>query len=430
VCFAESLNAAADNQNRIHKRTGADFRYDAAGNMTFDPVTGNSYALDPENRITSAGGFNYAYDSNGNRVIKSNGITGTIYWYTTLGIVAESDLSGNLTSEYVFFDGDRVARKDFPSNNVSHYFSDHLRTASVITDAAGNITEDEDFYPWGGEVQFVNGDPNHYKFTGKERDAETQIDYFGAWYYGIWLGRFITPDPLYLELHRLVDPQQLNIYAYIRNNPLKFTDPTGLDVTCTGNRCDDYLKGLQKDVSFKVAYDDNGTVVAKGDIDNKNLSKSDKELLKAIDDRKHHVTINAIDGGKDSSVFLGASSHTIAFDQAALLDQAKNAGGLSSAQLVGHETLEGYYESKGESLPNAHDDANRFFGGLTPGPVTSLTVLGGKSVIGVHQQFTVFGSGAKEDVSIRFVTPIPLQSVVNHTATPQPSYPVDMEKKP
>jgi hypothetical protein len=57
----------------------------------------------------------------------------------TPGIVAESDLSGNLQSEYIFFDGQRVARKDFPGNAISYYFSDHLKTASVITDATGTI---------------------------------------------------------------------------------------------------------------------------------------------------------------------------------------------------------------------------------------------------------------------------------------------------
>ena len=64
----------------------------------------------------------------------------------------------------------------------------------VITDSAGIIKEDEDYYPWGGELQFVNNDSNHYKFTGKERDSETGLDYFGARYYGNWLGRFVTPD--------------------------------------------------------------------------------------------------------------------------------------------------------------------------------------------------------------------------------------------
>jgi len=48
---------------------------------------------------------------------------GTLYWYMTPGIVAESDLAGNLKSEYVFFDGERVARKDFPGNTVSYYLS-------------------------------------------------------------------------------------------------------------------------------------------------------------------------------------------------------------------------------------------------------------------------------------------------------------------
>jgi hypothetical protein len=55
------------------------------------------------------------------RVRKPSGSTGTLYWYMTPGIVGESDLSGNLQSEYVFFDGERVARRDFPSGTVSYY---------------------------------------------------------------------------------------------------------------------------------------------------------------------------------------------------------------------------------------------------------------------------------------------------------------------
>ena len=78
------------------------------------------------------------------------------------------------------------------TNGVFYYFSDHLKTASVITDSAGNIKSESDFYPWGGELQFVNNDSNHYKFTGKERDSETQLDYFGARYYSNGLGRWVS----------------------------------------------------------------------------------------------------------------------------------------------------------------------------------------------------------------------------------------------
>jgi RHS repeat-associated protein len=65
-----------------------------------------------------------------------------------------------------------------------------------------------------------------YKFTGKERDAESELDNFGARYNACSLGRFMSPDPMGGHYG---DPQTLNRYAYVRNNPLRFTDPTGLD---------------------------------------------------------------------------------------------------------------------------------------------------------------------------------------------------------
>src|SRR5437773_9486759 len=87
-----------------------------------------------------------------------------------------------MSPTYVFFNGQRVARRD-PNGSVFYYFSDHLKSASVITDAVGIIKNESDYYPWGGELQITNTVENHYKFTGKERDNETQLDYFGARYY-------------------------------------------------------------------------------------------------------------------------------------------------------------------------------------------------------------------------------------------------------
>ena len=133
--------------------------------MTHDSTSGLNYTFDQENRITGASGYTYAYDADSNRVKKSNSTTGTLYWYMTPGIVGESDLSGNLTDEYIFFGGERVARKS--TNGVFYYFSDHLKTASVITDASGNIKNESDFYPWGGELQFVANDSNHTSSPAK-----------------------------------------------------------------------------------------------------------------------------------------------------------------------------------------------------------------------------------------------------------------------
>jgi RHS repeat-associated protein len=231
-CGSENLHVTADAQNRMHAPVGADYQYDAAGNMTYD-ASGLYYTYDAENRIIGANGYAYTYDDDGNRVEKSNGSTGTLYWYTSPGIIAESDLSGALKSEYVFFGGDRVARRDGVngSGGVFYYFSDHLKTASVITDSAGNIKAESDYYPWGAELQFINNDSNHYKFTGKERDTETNLDYFGARYYSNGLGRWISADwsatPIPVPYADFDDPQTLNLYSYVRGLPTTKADLDG-----------------------------------------------------------------------------------------------------------------------------------------------------------------------------------------------------------
>src|SRR5260370_34929047 len=72
---------------------------------------------------------------------------------------------------------------------------------------------------------------NHYKFTGKERDDESGLDYFGARYYSNGLGRFITPDwaakPAAIPYAVLGDPQSLNLYTYVRNIPTVNVDTDG-----------------------------------------------------------------------------------------------------------------------------------------------------------------------------------------------------------
>ncbi len=219
-CNAENLSITALANNQL-----SGYGYDAAGNMTSDPTDGVTSVYDAENRIATATKnavtTTYTYDSDGNRVKKSSGSTGMLYWYMSPGIVGESDLSG----------GERVARKDFPGNAVSYYFSDHLKTASVITDSAGNIKSESDYYPWGGELQFVNNDSNHYKYGGHERDNESGLDYYGARYYGSALGRFLTPD--WAENATAVpyadfgNPQSLNLYSYTKNNPTTFGDADG-----------------------------------------------------------------------------------------------------------------------------------------------------------------------------------------------------------
>ena len=226
-CSAENLSVTAGGNNQLQGGN----TYDAAGNLTHDAAANLSYVYDSENRLMGAGVFTYTYDAESNRVEKSNGTTGTIYWYMSMGIVAESDLTGSLKTEYIFFGGQRVARKDYPGNTVSYYFSDHLKTASIVTDANGNIQDESDYYPWGGELQFVNNLDNHYKFTGKERDGESGLDYYGARYYSNTIGRFVSADwsagPVPIPYASLTNPQTLNLYALAHDNPSSYADLDG-----------------------------------------------------------------------------------------------------------------------------------------------------------------------------------------------------------
>ncbi|HNY42358.1 MAG TPA: RHS repeat-associated core domain-containing protein, partial [Bryobacteraceae bacterium] len=68
------------------------------------------------------------------------------------------------------------------------------------------------------------------EFTGKERDAETGLDYFGARYFSGAQGRFTSTDPTVMTRARIFDPQQWNLYSYVRNNPLAYIDPDGRDL--------------------------------------------------------------------------------------------------------------------------------------------------------------------------------------------------------
>jgi RHS repeat-associated protein len=142
-------------------------------------------------------------------------------------------LSGTkFNEEFIFFNGKRIARRDIAAPSAVHYyFSDHLGSADTITDASGNIQKQSDYFPFGGEVVVTGSDVNNYKFTGKERDTETGNDYFGARYYASNFGRFLVADwaakPTAVPYAHFGNPQSLNLYSYVENNPTTVGDPDG-----------------------------------------------------------------------------------------------------------------------------------------------------------------------------------------------------------
>jgi RHS repeat-associated protein len=166
-----------------------------------------------------------------------------LYWRNNAGqTIAETDGNGSTINsyynEYSFFAGRRIAQSNPFSGNVYFYFVDHLGSTRVVTTAAGAACYEVDYLPYGTENTpsgFSNTYTMRYRFTGYERDLETAAgtsadnDYAIARYYNSRLGRFMSGDPLDGDIG---DPQSLNHYAYVRNNPVNIIDLLGMDYNC------------------------------------------------------------------------------------------------------------------------------------------------------------------------------------------------------
>jgi RHS repeat-associated protein len=189
-----------------------------------------SYTFDAESQIKTAAGVTYLYDGSGRRVSKSSG---KLYWYGSGGeILAETTATGATLNEYIFFAGKRVAMLP-AGGNPEYYAEDLLGSSRVTTTNNGTVCYDADFYPYGGERAYTNSCPsaNVYKFEGKERDAETGNDDFGARYYSNRFGRWLSADwsavPAPVPYANLTNPQTLNLYSMVSDDPESFADLDG-----------------------------------------------------------------------------------------------------------------------------------------------------------------------------------------------------------
>ncbi len=233
-----SASMAATAQNQI-----SGYCYDAAGNLLAEtsspcPPTSPTYTYNAENELTSTAGVNYFYDGDGKRVEKYMATDPPfyeLYWYGTgTDALEETDGTGSTTDsafhEYVFLNGSRIARRDASSSgDVEYYFADDLDSTRILTDSSGNTLEDIDYCPYGNECYVATEtSTNNYKFTHKEFDTESNLYNFDARFYTFSGARFMSPDPSGISQADPTDPQQLNLYTYVRNNPVTLTDPSGL----------------------------------------------------------------------------------------------------------------------------------------------------------------------------------------------------------
>src|SRR5258708_9579771 len=140
--------------------------------------------------------------------------------------------------------------------STMYYHGDQIGSSRLMTSDGGWPVWQGTFLPYGEEYnQQIT--TNHYKFTGKERDSESGLDYFGARYYSSLLGRFMsddwsaTPEPVpYADFG---DPQALNLYSYVRNIPTTRVDLDGHDDSVLSNFLDagmGFARGAVSSVTF------------------------------------------------------------------------------------------------------------------------------------------------------------------------------------
>ncbi|HJX83830.1 MAG TPA: RHS repeat-associated core domain-containing protein, partial [Candidatus Angelobacter sp.] len=194
------------------------------------------------------------------------------------------------------------------SQATEYYHGDQIGSSRLMTSGGGWPVWQGTFLPYGEEYNAQIG-TNHYKFTGKERDDESGLDFFGARYYGSALGRFVTPDPL-LNSGRPDDPPSWNRYSYVRNNPLARIDPTGLydySQTCKDDSCKDKRDRFEKGIAKAREF---ANSLSKDDPKRKALEKA----LNAMGTAGDHNGVKVTFGQTPSSGLMEAVGRTVFVD--------------------------------------------------------------------------------------------------------------------
>lgn len=237
--------------SRLARTTGPDdaapgerYTYDAHGNTTSMPHLpemrwDHADRLEEADRVGGGRVF-FAYDASGQRVRKvyeHGGLVEERIYLSGFEIhrkrhAGRDEVVFERQTLHVMDDRRRVAMVETKddASRVRFHVENHLGSTTMEIDAEGRVISYEEYLPFGSPAlravgPLLGGEPNRYRYTGKERDEETGLLYCGARYYASWLLRWVSVDP---DLEKQEEGQRLDQpYVYVENRPIVAVDPEG-----------------------------------------------------------------------------------------------------------------------------------------------------------------------------------------------------------
>jgi len=215
--------------NRLTGTASATYSYDSNGNLISktDSLGNWTFGYDEENRLTEVAvpngpTVNYKYDGLGRRIQRmTTAGANERYVYDNADVLIDLNANGSVATTY--FNGLRIdnhLRQTNATSGVSYFLTDHLNSTARLTNSGGDIVETLEYDSFGNGP---GGTRARYGFTGRERDVDTGMSYYRARFYDPQLGRFSSEDPIQFK-------GGINFYGYTLNNPVNYTDSSGLEL--------------------------------------------------------------------------------------------------------------------------------------------------------------------------------------------------------
>ena len=223
-------NYSYNASNELTSSSNGSYTYDANGNTLTD-AQGRSFTWDFENRLIQAvnpgvGTTTFKYDPFGRRIQKISPSFTSIFVYDGSNLIETLNASGAEVASYTQTRNVDEPLAELRSSSADYYEADALGSITSLSNGTGTLVNTYTYDSFGNLTASTGTVRNYFQYTAREFDSETNLYFYRARYFDPNSGRFLSEDPA---------EDDLNLYAYVQNNPLNFVDPLGLYTTKNNN---------------------------------------------------------------------------------------------------------------------------------------------------------------------------------------------------